>query len=182
MQAAGGLTAARADEGRGEPRPCHLDEHRSFGTRRPGRRERAGRHALPTELFRKLWIPSVLLFIAFATFVVSWSWVPYFGGYMVAALYSMVIVVESMRAGSPLARFFSSTVMRAIGRVSFTAFIWHLWVFIRVNQFLKGEIWAPLRILIAYSALAVVTFVAWYIAERPFMRLPPVRHPAPVPT
>jgi peptidoglycan/LPS O-acetylase OafA/YrhL len=139
-------------------------------------------HALPTELFRKLWIPSVLLFIAFATFVVSWSWVPYFGGYMVAALYSMVIVVESMRAGSPLARFFSSTVMRAIGRVSFTAFIWHLWVFIRVNQFLKGEIWAPLRILIAYSALAVVTFVAWYIAERPFMRLPPVRHPAPVPT
>jgi peptidoglycan/LPS O-acetylase OafA/YrhL len=138
--------------------------------------------ALPTDLFRKLWIPSVLLFVAFATFVVSWSWVPYFGGYMAAGLYSMVIVVEAMREGSPLQRFFSSTVMRAIGRVSFTAFIWHLWVFVRVNQFLTGEIWAPLRVLIAYVALAVVTLITWYIAERPFMRLPPVRHPAPVPT
>jgi peptidoglycan/LPS O-acetylase OafA/YrhL len=137
---------------------------------------------LPTELFRKLWIPSAVLFVVFSTFVVAWSWVPYFGGYMVAALYSMVILAESMREGSPIERFFSSTIMRAIGRVSFSAYIWHLFVFVRVNQFVTGEVWGPLRIAIAYAALAIVTVVAWCIAERPFMRLPPVRRPAPVPT
>lgn len=139
-------------------------------------------HRLPVDLMKKLWIPAVLLYAYNVVFVVAWSWVPYFGGYTIACLFSMVIVIEAMRVGSPLYRLFSSTPMRAIGRVSFTAFIWHLWVFIRMNEILTMELWAPVRILVTYAVLAVVTLIAWYIAERPFMRLPPVRHPAPVPT
>ena len=139
-------------------------------------------HALPSALMRKLWIPAMAIYIYQVIYVVSWSWVPYFGGYTIAALYSMVIVVESMREGSPLYRFFASAPMRIIGRVSFTAFIWHLWVFVRVNQFVTAEVWAPLRILIAYVALAIVTVIAWYVAERPVMHLPPLRRAEPVKT
>ncbi len=140
------------------------------------------KRAIPTVLFKKLWLPSLVILILGMIFVLEWSPVPYYGGYFVVTLCALVVVGDAMREGSPINRFFSTLPLRAIGRVSFTVYIWHLYVFVWFNRWASGVIYAPVRVVLAYVMLAAVTLVAWRIAEKPFLRLPPLRNPKPIET
>ncbi len=132
---------------------------------------------IPFELCRRLWIPAGLIFIAGMFIVKIRSPAPYFGGYLVAIVCSSILVIEALRKGSVIRRIFSSYILRLIGRFSFTAYVWHLFIFVLVNKWMKHGTGEWLRLVIAWVFLTAVTIPAWWIAERPLMRLPPVRTP-----
>lgn len=140
------------------------------------------RQILPFGLFKKIWIPAAAVFVFGMLFVVVSSPVPYYGGYLVATICSFLIIGEALRPGTVIRRVFSTLPLRAIGRISFSMYIWHLYVFVWFNRWVTIELWSPVRVILAYAALFIVTYIAWYIAERPFMRLPPLRQPVPVET
>ena len=67
--------------------------------------------------------------------------------------------------------------MRLIGRISYTCYIWHLIVFINIRRWWGDSMPAVPLVALAWAVLLVVSYAAWWIAERPLMRLPPVSAP-----
>lgn len=131
---------------------------------------------MPVRLFRKMWLPTVLVLgVLVAKFSPMFSDFSYWIGFTIVSLLGAVVVGETLREGSPIWRVFSSRIALLLGRVSYTVYIWHMFVFILFNRFVTAPLLAPVRILGALAALGVVSAVAWWIAERPLVRLPPVR-------
>lgn len=132
---------------------------------------------LPMRLARWLWIPALVISVWCMGYVEIMSAEPYAWGYLVIISCSFILVTEILREGSLLRRALGVYPMRVVGRVSFTVYIWHFFVLLTVMRWVKWDLPDPLRVLLAWGALAVVSVVAWWIAERPLIRLPPVRSP-----
>lgn len=130
---------------------------------------------MPVKLFKRIWIPTatfmVFLVMAFSPVFSDFS---YWIGYTLVSLLGAVIISEGLREGSPIQKVFSSRIALVLGRVSYTVYIWHMLVFLLFNRWVTAELLAPVRILGALSVLAVVSGIAWWIAERPLLRLPRV--------
>lgn len=133
---------------------------------------------LPTDLIRRLWIPATGVFILIVLTVPLKGRFAYQVGYPIVLICSCIGLAESLRPGSPMARFLGAYPLRLLGRVSFTLYVWHLFVFTLVNAWLPTSAGNVERIAVGAVTLAVVSVVAWWIAERPLLRLPPVGHPA----
>jgi peptidoglycan/LPS O-acetylase OafA/YrhL len=70
------------------------------------------------------------------------------------------------------AKVFAWTPFRAIGRVSYGIYLWHVPVFVFVE--VEARHLPPLaRVLLAYSATAVIVVLSWFCVERPFLALKP---------
>jgi len=62
--------------------------------------------------------------------------------------------------------------IRAVGRVSYGIYLWHVPVFVFVQ--IRGDALPPLtRLVIAWAATAVVVVFSWFCIERPFLALKP---------
>ena len=60
--------------------------------------------------------------------------------------------------------------MRAIGRVSYGLYLWHLPVFLVVQAQTAG--WpAPRQVALALSLTTALTLFSWYAVEKPCLRL-----------
>lgn len=132
---------------------------------------------LPLRLFRLLWAPALVLFVLGLLYMELISDAAYIYGYTLVILCSFVVVGDCLRPDSLLRRVFSTYLFRLLGRVSFTIYIWHLFVFLNVRRLL-GESLTPFGVaVVAFISLGVVSTIAWWVAERPLLRLPPVGRP-----
>lgn len=92
-------------------------------------------------------------------------------------LFACVAVSEILRRGSWMSRILGSYVFRVVGRFSFTLYVWHLFVFGLVSRWLPDDAGTALRLIAGVSLLAAASIVAFWVAERPLVRLPPVGRP-----
>jgi len=132
---------------------------------------------LPVRLFQKLSIPAVLAFLAVVFFIPVKSPLVYTIGYPIVLVVGCVLLSESLRSGSVIARALSSYPLRVIGRLSFTLYIWHLFVFMLTGELVGSSAGTAVRLAVGIPFLIVASTLAWLIAERPLVRLPPVGFP-----
>lgn len=133
---------------------------------------------MPVRLFKRIWIPVALIFAySLAMFIPARTDFSFWIGFTLLSVLGTVIVGEAVREGSPIWRAFSGRIIRVVGRLSYTIYIWHMFVFINVNRWVDRDVNPYVRTLGAWTILGVVSVAAWWIAERPLLRLPPVRGP-----
>lgn len=133
---------------------------------------------MPVTLFKRVWIPVAIIFVAFIImFNPALSDFSFWIGFTLVSLLGTVIIGEAMRERSPIWRLLSGSTVRVVGRLSYTIYIWHMLVFINVNRWVDRSINPYVRTFAAWTILGFVSVAAWWIAERPLVRLPPVRGP-----
>lgn len=132
---------------------------------------------LPTELLRRLAIPATIGFVACVVLIPLKGPFAYSFGYPIVTLFACVAVAESLRPESVFARVLGAYPLRLIGRISFSLYIWHLFVFVLVSRWLPRDASPATRFVVGTVSLIVVACAAWWIAERPLLRLPPVGVP-----
>lgn len=133
---------------------------------------------MPVTLFKRSWIPVALIFTVFImAFNPALSDFSFWFGFTLVSVLGAVIVGEAMRDGSPIWRVFSGRIARVLGRLSYTIYIWHMFVFVNLNRWVDRSIDPYVRTFGAFVILGLVSTAAWWIAERPLVRLPPVRGP-----
>ena len=64
----------------------------------------------------------------------------------------------------------ASRQLRAVGRVSYGLYLWHLLVFVAVVHFLSSWPAVP-QILVAWTLSFACTLASWWPIEKPFLRL-----------
>lgn len=92
----------------------------------------------------------------------------YLGGFTVVAVAAAAVVLGVLHGGWWGARLFAARSLRAIGRVSYGLYLWHLPVFTGVQRYGAG--WsAPARVATGLSLAAIATIVSWWCIERPVL-------------
>jgi peptidoglycan/LPS O-acetylase OafA/YrhL len=92
-------------------------------------------------------------------------------GWTLMGVATTMIIVAIVNGWSG-AKVLAWTPIRAVGRVSYGIYLWHVPVFVFVQT--RGHTWAlPTRLLVAYSATAVLVLFSWFCIERPFLALKP---------
>lgn len=129
------------------------------------------RGVLPQRAVRRLAPLAGVLALIGVLFVRTQSPLLFRYGYAAAAVVSAVLIAEVLRDGSGTGRVLAWFPLRAVGRVSYSLYIWHLPIFIWLNRF-GPPMSTPVRIAVAVGATAGITYVAWFIAERPTLHLP----------
>jgi peptidoglycan/LPS O-acetylase OafA/YrhL len=93
----------------------------------------------------------------------------YKGGFTLIAVSVGLILVAVLQTNwlvNPLLRLLP---LRAVGRVSYGLYIWHLAVFNAVIRY--GRWWNPwVQTIVALGVSAIVTYGSWMLVERPFLR------------
>lgn len=123
---------------------------------------------------RRVLVPAAcaaLLFVAFC--VVSFDSTDRFlydGGFTAIAIAVAVILISVMEADWLLSRVLTIRALRAVGRVAYGLYLWHVLVFWIVSQHMRSSP-AALRITTAFALTAAVTVFSWTVVERPFLRL-----------
>ena len=93
----------------------------------------------------------------------------YWGGYTLIAIAVGVILAAVLESAWPVTRLFRFPPLRAVGRVSYGLYIWHLAVFAAVGRY--GKAWSPLtQMYVALAVAALATYASWMLIERPFLR------------
>jgi peptidoglycan/LPS O-acetylase OafA/YrhL len=93
----------------------------------------------------------------------------YQGGYTVIAISVGVIMLAVLESPWPGARLFRFWPLRALGRVSYGLYIWHLAIFNAVARY--GGAWAPAtQAIVALLLAGVATAISWRVVEQPFLR------------
>lgn len=135
------------------------------------------KNLLPVRLLRQLSLPAVVVFCIVVVTIPLKGPLAYGVGYPVVLVCALVALSESLREGSLLARVLGSFPFRLVGRISFTLYVWHLFVFSMVTHWLPEGAGIFVRLVIGVVSLVAVSAIAWWIAERPLLRLPPVGRP-----
>jgi peptidoglycan/LPS O-acetylase OafA/YrhL len=93
----------------------------------------------------------------------------YRGGFTLIALSVGMIMLAVLESPWPFARVFRLWPLRALGRVSYGLYIWHLAVFTAVLRY--GRWWAPVvQAIVALALAGAATAISWIFVERPFLR------------
>ncbi len=93
----------------------------------------------------------------------------YRGGFTLIALSVGMIMLAVLESPWPVARVFRLWPLRALGRVSYGLYIWHLAVFTAVLRY--GRWWAPVvQAIVALALAGVATAISWIFVEQPFLR------------
>ncbi len=102
-----------------------------------------------------------------------------FTAFAIAVAVVVLAVVESTWAGI---KFLTLAPLRAIGRVSYGLYLWHVPVFLIVFRYGSHISRLP-RLVLALALVAAVTYASWVFVERPILRwknrhVEPARAPA----
>ena len=93
----------------------------------------------------------------------------YRGGYTLVALAVGTMLLAILRTDWLVNRVLRAGPLRAVGRVSYGLYIWHLAVFNAVLRY--GRYWPPItQATVALSVAALATCGSWFLVERPFLR------------
>ena len=94
----------------------------------------------------------------------------YNGGFTLIAVAVAIMLLAILETPWLPARALNTRPLRAIGRVSYGLYLWHVLAFSIVVDHTRT---APVavRILLALAITAAVTAASWYLVERPFLRL-----------
>jgi peptidoglycan/LPS O-acetylase OafA/YrhL len=93
----------------------------------------------------------------------------YDGGFVLIAVATSLIILAVVDGRWFFGRMFDWAPLRAVGRVSYGLYLWHLPVFVAVARYTVG--WpAWLRTSIAIATTAICTVASYYFVERPFLR------------
>lgn len=112
-------------------------------------------------------VASVLLFIA-VVFARSEKVFLYYGGYTLFAIGVAVVIFAVADGRWRGAGVLEWAPLRAVGRVSYGLYLWHLPVFYAVNR--VGSSWgAPARVVVALPLSAFFTVASWTLLERPIL-------------
>lgn len=98
----------------------------------------------------------------------------FLGGYSIAGIAAAAVIADVVSHASWLGRLLGVAPLRVLGRVSYSLYIWHLPVIGWTNRYLN-DFSAPVQVGAAVIWMAAVTTIAWWIAERPVLRLPALR-------
>jgi peptidoglycan/LPS O-acetylase OafA/YrhL len=93
----------------------------------------------------------------------------YYGGFTLIAIATAFMILAVVDGGWFLTRAFTWTPLRAVGRVSYGLYLWHLPVFFAVARYTDGwPAWE--RAALALAITVVCTLSSWYLVEVPFLR------------
>ncbi|MDQ1508782.1 MAG: hypothetical protein QOG50_626 [Actinomycetota bacterium] len=93
----------------------------------------------------------------------------YWGGYTLIAIAVGVMLAALLQSSWSMKRFFRFQLLRAVGRVSYGLYLWHLVIFTAVGRY--GKAWSPMaQAIVALAAAAAATYLSWVLVERPFLR------------
>jgi peptidoglycan/LPS O-acetylase OafA/YrhL len=128
------------------------------------------RRRTPTKgLVAAAWVASGVLFLCveFSRFDAGFV---YLGGFTIVALAVGVVILATLESSWPGTRLLSIPPLRAVGRVSYGLYLWHLPVFYAVDHY--GSHWpAIVRVIVGYGASAAFTTLSWFVVETPALRL-----------
>lgn len=113
--------------------------------------------------------PSAILIGACVWRLYATSEFYYKGGLVLVSIASASAIVATVDGRWLLAPLLSFRPLRAIGRVSYGLYVWHLAIFIAVSR--EGHAWSTAaRILTSLLLTAAFTVASWHLVERPFLR------------
>jgi peptidoglycan/LPS O-acetylase OafA/YrhL len=93
----------------------------------------------------------------------------YRGGFTLIAVAFGVILIAVLQTDWAVNRVLRLPPLRAVGRVSYGLYIWHLAVFTAVLRY--GRFWNPwVQAIVALGVTAAATLVSWTLVERPILR------------
>ncbi|MDQ1461870.1 MAG: hypothetical protein QOI08_3354, partial [Actinomycetota bacterium] len=93
----------------------------------------------------------------------------YRGGFTLIAVAVGLILVAVLQTDWLVNRFLRLPPLRAVGRVSYALYIWHLAIFNGVLRY--GRWWDPwVQTIVALGLSAIATYASWVLVERPFLR------------
>jgi peptidoglycan/LPS O-acetylase OafA/YrhL len=92
----------------------------------------------------------------------------YMGGYTLIAISVALVLVAVLETQWRVNDVLRLWPLRAVGRVSYGLYIWHLLVFAEVLRI--GSDWTPgTRLAVGLALSGAVTFASWTLVERPFL-------------
>jgi len=124
--------------------------------------------------WKRFLAPAAWVALAFMTVCIfrleSDSQFLYNGGFTLIAIAVAVMLLATLETSWLPVRALMTRPLRAVGRVSYGLYLWHVLVFSIVVDHTRT---APVavRIVLAFAITAVVTAASWYLIERPFLRL-----------
>ncbi len=93
----------------------------------------------------------------------------YRGGYTLIAVSIGFVLLAVLETRWVFNRFLTLSPLRAIGRVSYSTYIWHLPIFVAVQRYGGG--WRPpVQAAVALGLVALATCGSWFLVERPFLK------------
>ena len=117
--------------------------------------------------------PAAWLALAFMTVCVfrleSGDRFLYNGGFTAIALAVAIMLLAVLETTWLPSRALTTRPLRAVGRVSYGLYLWHVLVFSVVVAYMRTAP-AGLTIAVALAGAAAVTAASWFLIERPFLR------------
>jgi len=93
-------------------------------------------------------------------------------GFTVMAIAVACVIVAGSYA-TPLQRALSVRPLRAVGRISYSLYLWHLPVFVATARW--GDSWpTPVQVLFVVAVTAVLGTASYLVLERPVLHRPPL--------
>ena len=122
---------------------------------------------------RGLGVAATAAAVAFGYIVVRVPWFDtwlYQGGFTLVAACGAVMILAILDGRWWMTRVLSLRPLRAIGRVSYGIYLWHLPVFAAVTRI--GGSWGALRrIVVGLAGTAVMSIASWFLIERRFLKM-----------
>ncbi len=94
----------------------------------------------------------------------------YLGGFTLIAIAMGVIILAVVEGAWGASGPLTWRPLRAVGRVSYGLYLWHLLVFVAVVHYLSSWPAVP-QILVAWTLSFACTLASWWLIEKPFLRL-----------
>ena len=122
---------------------------------------------------KRFLVPAAWVSVAFLTVclytIESTDHFLYDGGFTAIALAVAIILFATLETDWRASRVLELRPLRAVGRVSYGLYLWHLLAFSAVAGHTRT---APVvvRIVAGLAAAAVLTLLSWYFVERPFLK------------
>jgi peptidoglycan/LPS O-acetylase OafA/YrhL len=118
--------------------------------------------------------------VAAAEFVQPWSGSLYLGGFTILAVLAAVLIALVLRPGAGPYRLLASAPAVALGRLSYSLYLWHFPVFLVVAQ--RTADWTPvLRVLVAWPIAFGAAVASYRLLERPALHVKARLGPRPAP-
>jgi peptidoglycan/LPS O-acetylase OafA/YrhL len=93
----------------------------------------------------------------------------YRGGFTLIAATLGIILLAVLETNWIVNRVLETRALRAVGRVSYGLYIWHLPIFTAVRRY--DRTWQPsVQMIVALGLAAAATCGSWFLVERPFLR------------
>jgi peptidoglycan/LPS O-acetylase OafA/YrhL len=113
--------------------------------------------------------------IAIVTFTTApWTGWMFQGGYTLVAVAAALVICAAVEGETVLARSLAVRPARALGKLSYSIYLWHGLIFIAVARAWPGHTGLD-WLVVAVGLTAVASVASYYLIERPFLRLKDAR-------